>query len=192
MQAAALQVEAVDAGVLQGHPAKAFRQQAGVAVVHHGGLGKHIADFHHGIQGSHFHRTPSLAVAVGGPVVVVQRQHAEGATAAAAAGARVELEAVHGKGIEAKAHRALGEAGFELADQALGPGFGIAVAGGAGLALAVVAVEVEVAQQQVEAAAFDKAFGPFLGGHCRHRAEPQYRSEHGQGQGGIDTHGGRS
>ena len=79
--------------------------------------------------------------------------------AAAAAGAGVEFQAVHGKRIQAKTDGALGEAGFEPADQPLRPGFGVAVAGRAGLAFAVIAVEIEIARQHVHAAAFDKPFG---------------------------------
>ncbi|MNM84622.1 hypothetical protein D3C81_967160 [compost metagenome] len=123
MQAPALQGQALDAGVLQGHAAKALRQQARVAGSHHRVDREYIAHPHHRIEQAHFRRAAHLGVFVTGLAVAIDRQHVERTAPAIAAAAGIELEAEHGERVQANANGPLGEARFEAGNDRMGPGF---------------------------------------------------------------------
>src|SRR5690606_27998231 len=76
---------------------------------------------------------------------------------------------IGGKGVDAEAHRTLGEAGAEVGDRALAP-FAAVVA-----TVLVVAIDVGVAQQHVQRAVFDESLRIGLtGSECRRCAcEPE-------------------
>ncbi|KPD33051.1 hypothetical protein AN404_09725, partial [Pediococcus acidilactici] len=126
--------------------------------------GEDITHFHDGIEQADFGCAADLGVFVASFTLVINGQHVEGATAAVAPITGVELEADHGKGINAKANGTLGKPGVEFADDRVRPGFGVAVrialatvVSGGG-AVAVITVEVGVTVQHCKAAAFNEAF----------------------------------
>ncbi|GAB0063937.1 hypothetical protein IBA8401_49690 [Pseudomonas syringae] len=74
-----------------------------------GGGGKHIAHVDDGVEGSGLQRTTYLGVFVTGAAFPIDRQHVECAAAAVAAVTGVELDADHGKCIDADTEGALSE-----------------------------------------------------------------------------------
>src|SRR5690606_11682946 len=81
--------------------------------------------------------------------------------------AAVKLQAQQADGVNTETDSALGEAGFEGADEAQAPFFSLAVVV-ATRAVTPVAVEVYAAGQNVQAAVFDKAIGLGLrAGECQ-------------------------
>ncbi|MCY1431143.1 hypothetical protein D9M71_471050 [compost metagenome] len=77
MQAPGLQGQVLEAGVLQGHAAKAFRQQPRIAGRHHRVGREHITDLDHGIEQPHFGGASDFAVFVPRFAIVVDRQDIE-------------------------------------------------------------------------------------------------------------------
>ncbi|MCY1423090.1 hypothetical protein D9M71_387960 [compost metagenome] len=186
VQSPALHLQAIDAGVLQGHAAEAFRQQAGIAVVHHRGAGKDIAGLQYRVEQPHLEGAAEFGVLVFRLALAVHRQQVDAAAGAVAAIAGVELEPEHGEGVQAHAHGARGEAGFEAADDAMGPHFAVAIAGRAGLAVAEVTVHIEVAVEDRQAAAFDETLGlAFSRSQCSTTGQCV---EHGDGYPGLVQH----
>ena len=163
MQTTTLQGEALDAGVLNGHAAKAFRQQSRVTRCNDRGRWEDITHFHDGIEQANFGCAADLGVFVASFALVINRQHVEGATAAVAPITGVELKADHGEGINAKAHCTLGKPRVEFADDCVRPGFGVAIGiafatvVSRGSAVAVITIEIEVTVQHCKAAAFNEA-----------------------------------
>ncbi|MNZ34103.1 hypothetical protein D3C78_514730 [compost metagenome] len=169
------EVQAFDLAAHQADTAGGLRQQASAAYSEYRSLRLHVAEFQLGLGDADLACAAGLAEAVGGFAVVMYWQVAGAGTAFAS----VKFQAQVAESVDAEAYDALGVAGAVVGMEALSPVLTIAVLESARLgricnvaaAIALVTVEVIVANQEVEAAVFDKAFSFGLianegFGHC--------------------------
>jgi hypothetical protein len=142
------------------------------------GLAGNTSHLQYRVEQSYLGRAPHLGVFVTCLAVAVNRQYVERTAPAVAAAASVELEAEHGKRIQANTYGALGEARLESGNHGMPPGLGVAVvrlfARWWGHRIAIIAVEVEVAVEHAEGAALHEAVRTFLQQQpgCQRRPAP--------------------
>ena len=178
VQATASEGQALD--FLRGEQAtfERLRQDAPVVGLQGWQLGDQGADLQFGLGNLHLTGQAEFGILIGGFAIIVCRQQA----GVGAVGAGIELDAEHAQCIQAKAYGAIGVAGLEVEDEALGPlvALGLLRAG----AVAEVAVEVHVA-------GFEGCRAVFEEGGLAHRGDTGKRKGAGDGGGACGKGTGR-